>query len=55
MSIEIFNKSFEAQKSNRLGEFDHPGPYTGGVQGGSLAPPFQINDIQLAHLKISLH
>ena len=32
-----------------------PGPYTGGVQGGALAPPFQINDIQLAHLKTSLH
>ena len=31
----------------------YAGPYTGGggVQGGALAPPFQINDIQLAHLK----
>ena len=25
------------------------------VQGGALASPFQINDIQLAHLKTSLH
>ena len=27
------------------------GPHTGEVQGGALAPPFQINDIQLAHNK----
>ena len=45
----------EVQHATSMCEAPHAsygtGPYTGGMQGGALAPPFQINDIQLAHLK----